>query len=341
MRLYLRNLLHVQQHPCTCPLCEIVRSVVPGRPSENEWLVCPFELRVPLCSPQFLHWKPGWSPYWRPALRDITNWAPRIQWDLHEHVILAPLKGPPTQQRKNPSLSDINPFGTVTSFNFEESARNIDFKSARRWIEDCRARHNDSNISRAFRLVERHLPTGTTSVMRLIDVEKECIRLIAVEGSEAGEHIPAYVALSYRWGPPHLNYTLRQAATEKLQRVGGLRGVAAALPRTIRDAIYLTKRLNFRYLWIDALCIIQDDAVQLERACKMMAWIYSQATVTVVAASGDDSDTGLPGVGSTPRTADPFRFAELRPGSTVARPRDLSNRRKIMDGSSYNTRCWT
>jgi hypothetical protein len=60
------------------------------------------------------------------------------------------------------------------------------------------------------------------------------------------------------------------------------------LPKTIRDAITLTRRLNVRYLWVDALCIIQDSSEYWERELGKMAEIYGGSLLTIAAASAAD-----------------------------------------------------
>jgi hypothetical protein len=76
------------------------------------------------------------------------------------------------------------------------------------------------------------------------------------------------------------------------------------LPPTIRDAITVCEKLQIEYLWIDSLCIIQDDeSVMLEVVDKMDS-IYRESILTLIAASGADAYSGIPGV--RPRT----RFLE-------------------------------
>jgi hypothetical protein len=55
------------------------------------------------------------------------------------------------------------------------------------------------------------------------------------------------------------------------------------LPQTLQDAISLTRALGLSYLWIDTLCILQDDAADLEKECALMEKVYSQAEVVLVA----------------------------------------------------------
>jgi hypothetical protein len=49
------------------------------------------------------------------------------------------------------------------------------------------------------------------------------------------------------------------------------------LPRTFQDAIQVTRELGIKYIWIDSLCIIQDDPVGWEQESKRMHGIYASA----------------------------------------------------------------
>ena len=67
-----------------------------------------------------------------------------------------------------------------------------------------------------------------------------------------------YVALSYVWGSGR-SFTAREGNFKDLLRFDEFRRYLPSLPRTIRDAIELVRALGERYLWVDALCIIQDS----------------------------------------------------------------------------------
>lgn len=59
------------------------------------------------------------------------------------------------------------------------------------------------------------------------------------------------------------------------------------LPQTIEDAIVLTGSLNFRYLWVDALCIVQDDRLEDKQIhLERMDAVYNCSAITIAAASG-------------------------------------------------------
>jgi len=68
------------------------------------------------------------------------------------------------------------------------------------------------------------------------------------------------------------------------------------LPQTIEDAIILTGKMQETFLWVDALCIVQDDTDAKHSSIQSMDKIYSKALVTIVCLHGTDADAGLPGV---------------------------------------------
>ncbi|KAK0724384.1 hypothetical protein B0H67DRAFT_473649, partial [Lasiosphaeris hirsuta] len=57
------------------------------------------------------------------------------------------------------------------------------------------------------------------------------------------------------------------------------------LPMTIRQAVWVTRRLGRKYIWVDSLCIIQDDTSDWEAEALKMATVYAMAAVTIVAFS--------------------------------------------------------
>ncbi|RGP64028.1 putative l-serine dehydratase 2 [Fusarium longipes] len=89
-----------------------------------------------------------------------------------------------------------------------------------------------------------------------------------------------YTALSYCWGSDPSIKTL----TGNLEEMKS--GIALKeLPAAYVDAIELTRQLGVKYIWIDALCIIQDSQSDWERECSRMADTYTNAHVTIAAAS--------------------------------------------------------
>ncbi|GAB1743570.1 hypothetical protein NU219Hw_g499t1 [Hortaea werneckii] len=67
----------------------------------------------------------------------------------------------------------------------------------------------------------------------------------------------------------------------------------AMLPKTYRQAIYLARQLGIRHLWIDALCIVQDDDEDWQRESSRMAEVFSGAYIVFVAAAASNVEGGL------------------------------------------------
>ncbi|RYN63414.1 hypothetical protein AA0118_g4836 [Alternaria tenuissima] len=95
-----------------------------------------------------------------------------------------------------------------------------------------------------------------------------------------------YVALSYVWGGT------KSSGKDQDE-----------FPATIRDAITVTIQLGYRYLWVDQYCINQLAEGHKQAQIQLMGRIYADSELVVIAAAGDSSDYGLPGVGARAREA--------------------------------------
>ncbi|KAN0080523.1 Heterokaryon incompatibility protein (HET) domain containing protein [Elaphomyces granulatus] len=92
-----------------------------------------------------------------------------------------------------------------------------------------------------------------------------------------------YIALTYVWGN----------SNQKRQR-HRLGSVVLDAPKTIEDAISITKSLGKDFLWVDSLCIDQGDEIDKQEQLPLMAAIYGGAWATLVALEGDSADSGFP-----------------------------------------------
>ncbi|KAK7990703.1 HET-domain-containing protein [Apiospora arundinis] len=97
---------------------------------------------------------------------------------------------------------------------------------------------------------------------------------------ETGSHLCApYVALSYCWGPQGQKVFLTKQTKSRF-----LKGIEVEkVDTSIQDAMKVTRELGFQYLWIDALCIVQDDDVDKAHDIAHMHNIYRNAAFTIVA----------------------------------------------------------
>lgn len=95
---------------------------------------------------------------------------------------------------------------------------------------------------------------------------------------------PTYVALSHCWGSNLEAY--KTTSTNLLQRQIGLD--VQTLSPTFRDAIEICCRLQVHYIWIDALCIVQDSAEDWNTESVIMGDIYQNALFTISASHARD-----------------------------------------------------
>ena len=65
------------------------------------------------------------------------------------------------------------------------------------------------------------------------------------------------------------------------------------MPQTFQDAVVAARILGIQYIWIDALCIIQDDQKDKEKEIPRMTSIYKDATITFSAIQAANSKTGF------------------------------------------------
>ncbi|KAG4270211.1 hypothetical protein FPRO04_11649 [Fusarium proliferatum] len=178
-----------------------------------------------------------------------------------------------------------------------EDVKTLVQDSIKPWFNDC------INGNRIHRKCKQGFKMDRIGAMpkRLIDVGDDQgpnARLI-ISSEEFGQ-IPSqadqikYLILSYCWGSGNdPAKTTRANLSARLKHID-----EKVLPKTIQDTIKLTRLLGFRYLWVDALCIIQShpgdnyqDDFKAE-APKMGAY-YTNAVCLISALGASDSSTGL------------------------------------------------
>ncbi|KAK3305979.1 heterokaryon incompatibility protein-domain-containing protein [Chaetomium strumarium] len=97
-----------------------------------------------------------------------------------------------------------------------------------------------------------------------------------------------YASLSYCWGDA---LPLRTTQSTYRDRQNGIS--FHQLPRTLQDAVTVTRALGIKYLWIDALCIVQDSQEDWEIQSSNMAAIYKNAYVVIAADIAKDCNSGF------------------------------------------------
>lgn len=112
------------------------------------------------------------------------------------------------------------------------------------------------------------------------------------ESSAVGTERGAYTALNYCWGEESFLTTTPLTLEERKEAIP-----MYLLPATIQDAITVTRILGIRFLWVDALCILQGPSEEAQQdwaaESARMEGIYSQAFLTIGAAYGHEAQSGL------------------------------------------------
>ncbi|KAH7379748.1 heterokaryon incompatibility protein-domain-containing protein [Cadophora sp. MPI-SDFR-AT-0126] len=128
--------------------------------------------------------------------------------------------------------------------------------------------------------VKTPLPT------RVIDVELHATQDVKVHEPRALEGTGRYIALSHCWGGHEIIKTTSSNLIAMKKNIKW-----DALPRTFQDAISVARELQVRWVWIDSLCILQDDKADWEVEAAQMGTYYQKAFLTVAAASSPDPAT--------------------------------------------------
>jgi hypothetical protein len=148
-----------------------------------------------------------------------------------------------------------------------------------------------------------------------------------------------YLALSYMWGThPYKGYITTNA--NLLARERNI--VEHELPKTFRDAIHVARNLGVRYLWIDAVCIIQDseNAKDWLQESGKMGSIFANALMTLFAAGAEHSEEGIFNKRSITFDEevgpDPFALHTVLPGGAVR-----STLHFVPSDPMYRSRPWS
>ncbi|KAH6605549.1 hypothetical protein Trco_004702 [Trichoderma cornu-damae] len=150
---------------------------------------------------------------------------------------------------------------------------------AAEWLAECRNTHDRCRDGDAEFVPNRLLYLGAK--------RKNGSVIELVENLE--HHVP-YAALSHRWTVETPTKCL--LASNFLDRKRSGMSVAT-LPLMMQDVVFVLGRLGIEYVWIDCLCIIQDDKEDWKREAALMASIYTNAELTVAASWCDKAEQRL------------------------------------------------
>ncbi|KAJ5738205.1 HET-domain-containing protein [Penicillium malachiteum] len=210
----------------------------------------------------------------------------------------------------------------------------IDLSIIKQWLAHCEQEHGNHCKEHDWGIVMQR-----PQFLRVIDVDALCL----VQPQDPMNC--RFLALSYVWGGANtIKLTYRNQAAMMWSQ--GLRELFDDLPRTIVDAMEIVKALGEKYLWVDSLCIMQEDTTEAREQIATMDRVYGSALLTIVAAQGDNANSGLRGVQrnefhtQTPSLPRDIRqsSAEMKDGAHIIAPFDSTQH---LSWTSWNSRAWT
>lgn len=169
------------------------------------------------------------------------------------------------------------------------------------WLETCRREHvscsKGARHANIFCSDNQHMISDISSdgliptrllgfTLSTTSQEDDVIKVTPADSLSSNTN---YIALSHRWGQGE-RCKLTRANYDEL-KAEGIK--IKDLPLTFRESAELCRGLAIPFLWIDSLCIIQDDLEDWKNEARSMAVIYDRAVLTIAAADGIDSGKGL------------------------------------------------
>ncbi|PKS13393.1 hypothetical protein jhhlp_000164 [Lomentospora prolificans] len=158
------------------------------------------------------------------------------------------------------------------------SRRQREIETIKQWMALCASQHEANNCNTRRSKIQPE---------RLIDLSTEHGGPRLVPASSLDPSVE-FAALSYRWGSAENLKTTLENLSQMQEHIP-----CDSLPPTHRDAFELVKSIGFRYLWIDALCIIQDNGADKHREILKMGSVYSNATLVIAAMTSKSTEKGL------------------------------------------------
>ena len=145
---------------------------------------------------------------------------------------------------------------------------------ARSWLDQCLRSHTSCTTNEKPQLPKRVIKV--TNANGLPHLYESC-----------GENAD-YIALSYCRRSPETLTTTKGTISSRLQGI-----IWDDIPKTFQDAILFTEHLGIDYIWIDALCIIQDDQQDWQAETAKMNTVYQNALLTLSATSSPHVAHGI------------------------------------------------
>ncbi|KAH8775892.1 heterokaryon incompatibility protein-domain-containing protein [Hyaloscypha finlandica] len=211
--------------------------------------------------------------------RDIrdqtTQYYSELQWNLekdnssHDSPDLHPGLLPSFSVRMLPAVAPATTSASLAGASHTRDGLPL----AKYWMERCCRTHRLCNSFRT-----------STKPTRLIDLNPDGPRICLSKDLPADIN---YATLSHCWGSSK-HAVLKKASMPDFLRRIPFKGIS----KTIQDAFEITQYLGIRYLWVDSLCIVQDDKDDWNSESALMAIVYGNSSINIAASGAEDGTIG-------------------------------------------------
>ncbi|KAH7173860.1 heterokaryon incompatibility protein-domain-containing protein [Fusarium flagelliforme] len=171
-------------------------------------------------------------------------------------------------------------------------------KALRSWLDECTSSHNEckslSNLVLPKRLVDVN-PNGTDILVAIDDIDSlsiDALPQVKLCSTSSLSNDTKYLTLSHCWGTS-VSIKLSNKLLPIYETQITLEHLLSPEAKVFREAIWVTRCLGYRYLWIDALCINQDDDYEKAVEIARMDQIFSGATANLSATSASSGADGM------------------------------------------------
>jgi hypothetical protein len=154
------------------------------------------------------------------------------------------------------------------------------FRLTHGWLNECLESHPNCPKPDS-----QYKPTRLIEIIAADDRDVISAIRLHVDEFEGPER---YTALSYCWGGYQTLTATKESLSDLVYDIP-----LQNLPKTINDAVITTHKLGIRFLWVDSLCIIQDDDEDKSREIPEMPKIYGNSSVTIIASRASHVGEGF------------------------------------------------
>lgn len=192
----------------------------------------------------------------------LTTKARNTEGTIAAHLVQSRIQAAEMATSKPETAKDSQVLYTIKSYDVYQDLQATAIGVPETWIPKAARIPKDSNSMECLKLAKSWLDDCLLDhpQCRMSEIPKLPHRVIYVEGKQPRLVVPPagtrgyWVALSHCWGQTNTFKTTLKTLKSHMHGIEW-----EALPKTFKDAVLVTRALEVRYLWIDSLCIVQDD----------------------------------------------------------------------------------